>query len=184
MTGRNPIRLNVPNHGHYLRPHETTIAEALKTNGYLTAHFGKWHIGMTFFDKEGAAINKNGLEAVRRVDYSRPVPDGPIHRGFHHFFGTVSCPTTDWLYAYMEGDRIPVPPTDVIDKTNLPKHPYANDNRSGLIAPNFDVEEVDLVFLENQGYMCVLLVFFYFSIFFLLFPLSQKFLFLHLNYQY
>ena len=45
MTGRNPIRLNVPNHGHYLRPHETTIAEALKTDGYLTAHFGKWHIG-------------------------------------------------------------------------------------------------------------------------------------------
>ncbi len=45
MTGRNPVRVNVPNHGHYLRPHETTIAEALKTKGYLTAHFGKWHIG-------------------------------------------------------------------------------------------------------------------------------------------
>ncbi|MDA9830330.1 sulfatase-like hydrolase/transferase [Akkermansiaceae bacterium] len=45
MTGRNPVRVNVPNHGHYLRPHETTIAEALKSSGYLTAHFGKWHIG-------------------------------------------------------------------------------------------------------------------------------------------
>ena len=45
MTGRNPVRVNVPNHGHYLRPHEITIAEALKSNGYLTAHFGKWHIG-------------------------------------------------------------------------------------------------------------------------------------------
>lgn len=45
MTGRNPVRVNVPNHGHYLRPHETTIAEALKSKGYLTAHFGKWHIG-------------------------------------------------------------------------------------------------------------------------------------------
>ena len=45
MTGRNPVRVNVPNHGHYLRPHETTIAEALKTAGYVTGHFGKWHIG-------------------------------------------------------------------------------------------------------------------------------------------
>lgn len=45
LTGRHPIRTNVPNHGHYLRPHEITIAEALKKNGYLTAHFGKWHIG-------------------------------------------------------------------------------------------------------------------------------------------
>ena len=45
MTGRHPIRVNVPNHGHYLRPHETTVAEALKLAGYVTGHFGKWHIG-------------------------------------------------------------------------------------------------------------------------------------------
>lgn len=45
MTGRHPFRGNVPNHGHYLRPEETTIAEALKAAGYVTGHFGKWHIG-------------------------------------------------------------------------------------------------------------------------------------------
>lgn len=45
MTGRHPFRVNVPNHGHYMRPNETTIAEALKTCGYVTGHFGKWHIG-------------------------------------------------------------------------------------------------------------------------------------------
>lgn len=45
MTGRHPFRTNVPNHGHYMRPHEKTIAEALKASGYVTGHFGKWHIG-------------------------------------------------------------------------------------------------------------------------------------------
>ena len=45
MTGRHPFRTNVPNHGHYMRPHECTIAEALKSAGYVTGHFGKWHIG-------------------------------------------------------------------------------------------------------------------------------------------
>ncbi len=45
LTGRHPFRVNVPNHGHYLRPHETTIAEVLKSAGYVTGHFGKWHIG-------------------------------------------------------------------------------------------------------------------------------------------
>lgn len=45
MTGRHPIRGNVPNHGHYLRPHERTVAEALKDAGYVTGQFGKWHIG-------------------------------------------------------------------------------------------------------------------------------------------
>ena len=45
LTGRHPFRVNVPNHGHYLRPQESTIAEKLKEAGYVTGHFGKWHIG-------------------------------------------------------------------------------------------------------------------------------------------
>ncbi|NWK57157.1 sulfatase-like hydrolase/transferase [Verrucomicrobiaceae bacterium N1E253] len=45
MTGRTPMRTNVLNHGHYLRPHEMTIAEVLQSRGYVTGHFGKWHIG-------------------------------------------------------------------------------------------------------------------------------------------
>ena len=45
MTGRHPFRTNVPNHGHYMRPDERTIAEQLGKSGYVTGHFGKWHIG-------------------------------------------------------------------------------------------------------------------------------------------
>ena len=45
MTGRTPIRTNVVNHGHYMRPNEITIAEALKTADYITGFFGKSHIG-------------------------------------------------------------------------------------------------------------------------------------------
>ncbi len=127
-----------------------TLPQLLRDKGYATAMFGKWHVGMTFFDKSGAPINKNGLEAVKRIDYSRAVPDSPIHRGFDRFFGTVSCPTTDWLYAYVDGDRIPAPPTELLDRSPLPKHPYSRDNRRGMIAPGFDLERVDLVFLEKS----------------------------------
>ena len=45
MTGRHPNRMGVFKWGHPIRPQETTIAEALKTAGYTTAHFGKWHLG-------------------------------------------------------------------------------------------------------------------------------------------
>ena len=127
-----------------------TLPGMLKAKGYETACFGKWHVGMTFFDADGNAINKNGLDAVKRVDYTRPIPDGPVNRGFDHFFGTACCPTTDWLYAWIDGNRLPVPPTQIVDRTPLPKHPYSRDNRPGLIAPDFDLEEVDLVFLEKS----------------------------------
>ena len=127
-----------------------TLPALLRDKGYVTAMFGKWHVGMTFFDKAGKPINQNGLPAVKRIDYSRAIPDAPIHRGFDYFFGTVCCPTTDWLYAFVDGDRIPVPPTHIVDRTPLPKHPYSNDNRPGMIAPGFDLEEVDMVFLERS----------------------------------
>lgn len=45
LTGRHPNRVNVLNHGRSMRPQDTTIAEALKTVGYATSHFGKWHVG-------------------------------------------------------------------------------------------------------------------------------------------
>ncbi len=45
LTGRTAMRTNVLNHGHYMRPHEKALAEVLKDNGYVTGHFGKWHIG-------------------------------------------------------------------------------------------------------------------------------------------
>ena len=133
-----------------IKKQRLTLGGMLQSKGYATALFGKWHIGMTFLDSRGDRVTKGGVAGVKQVDFDRPIPDAPIHRGFNHFYGTVCCPTTDWLYAYIDGDRIPVPPTGIIDKSGLPKHPYSRDNRSGMIAPNFDIEEVDLVFLEKS----------------------------------
>ncbi len=48
ITGRHPNRMGVFKWGHPIRPQETTIAEALKTAGYVTGHFGKWHLGSVY----------------------------------------------------------------------------------------------------------------------------------------
>ncbi len=45
LTGRHPIRGKVPSYGNYLRPQEQTLAETLKSAGYVTGIFGKLHIG-------------------------------------------------------------------------------------------------------------------------------------------
>ena len=127
-----------------------TLPQMLRDQGYATACIGKWHIGMSFFDQAGNRITDQGLEGVKQIDYTRRIPDGPIDRGFDEFFGTVCCPTTDWLYAYIDGDRIPVQPTKVIDRKLLPKHAYSRDCRPGMVADDFNHEEVDLVFLKKS----------------------------------
>lgn len=127
-----------------------TLPQMLKDKGYATAMFGKWHVGMSFFDKDGNRIEKQGLQAVKEIDFSREVGGSPVNYGFDQFYGTACCPTTDWLYAYIDGKRIPVPPVKQVDKSTLPKHPYANDCRGGMVAPNFNLEEVDLVFLKKS----------------------------------
>jgi arylsulfatase A-like enzyme len=133
-----------------IAPGRLTLPAMLRAKGYTTGCVGKWHIGLTFFDKEGQPIRGNGSEAVRRVDFSRRIEGGPLDHGFDRFFGTACCPTTDWLYAFIDGDRVPVPPTGKIDKKLLPKHPCANDCREGLIASDFPMEEIDLIFLQKS----------------------------------
>ncbi|MCL4784156.1 MAG: sulfatase-like hydrolase/transferase [Bryobacterales bacterium] len=45
LTGRHPNRFGCFSWGYPLRPREVTIAEALRSAGYATGHFGKWHLG-------------------------------------------------------------------------------------------------------------------------------------------
>ncbi|MBC8351048.1 MAG: sulfatase-like hydrolase/transferase [Planctomycetes bacterium] len=61
MTGRHPNRMGVFKWGYPMRPQETTIAEALKTVGYTTAHFGKWHLGSVRNDSP-ANPGRNGFD--------------------------------------------------------------------------------------------------------------------------
>lgn len=156
LTGKMAFRINyrsvfVGTGGPCLiRTDQLTLPQLLRVKGYTTALVGKWHVGLTFLDKNGERITESGVEGVKRIDFTRPIPDGPIHRGFDHFFGTACCPTTDFLYAYIDGDRIPTPPTRLLDKSKLPKHPYSNDNRLGMQAPDFDLEQVDRVFLKKS----------------------------------
>lgn len=137
--------------GPLIRKGQPTIAAMLKRQGYRTACIGKWHVGMTFFNKEGKPVKHRGggLKKVREVDFSRSIRNGPTDLGFDYFFGTVCCPTTDWLYAYIRNDRVVQAPTELVKpKTaNWLKYGYF---RTGLKSPDFEFRKVDLVFLEES----------------------------------
>lgn len=62
MTGRHPNRFGCFSWGYPLRPQEATVAEVLKASGYITGHFGKWHLGSV---QKGSPVNpgSKGFEA-------------------------------------------------------------------------------------------------------------------------
>ena len=73
ITGRHPYRYGIfhANVGH-MRKEEITLAEALKTQGYTTGHFGKWHLGtLTKTEKDS---NRGGPKNVGH--YSPPWDNG------------------------------------------------------------------------------------------------------------
>ncbi|MDZ4818555.1 MAG: sulfatase-like hydrolase/transferase [Planctomycetota bacterium] len=73
MTGRSPDRAAVYTHGNALRRQEKTIAQALSTAGYTTAHFGKWHL--------------NGFKGAG-VPILKDDPYSPGAFGFQHWTST------------------------------------------------------------------------------------------------
>ncbi|MEM6345100.1 MAG: sulfatase-like hydrolase/transferase [Bacteroidota bacterium] len=101
ITGRNPLRMNIPtaNSGHML-PAEITIAELLQAQNYATGHFGKWHLG-TFSTTELDA-NRGG-RAELEEHYSIPTA-----HGYDLFFCTESkVPTYDPMIlpdSFREGE--------------------------------------------------------------------------------
>ena len=89
ITGRNPLRMNIPyaNSGHMKRE-EITIPEILKKQGYTTGHFGKWHLGT--LTKNELDANRGGKEQFIS-DYTLP-----SEHGYDYFFCTESkVPTFD-----------------------------------------------------------------------------------------
>ena len=88
LTGRHPFRYGIyfANKGH-MKVEELTLAELLKSKGYTTGHFGKWHLGTLTTEIKDANRGKPG----NTKDYSPPWMNG-----FDVCFSTESkVPTYD-----------------------------------------------------------------------------------------
>lgn len=151
-TGRRTTAFEGPGGPSYLAPGQLTLAQMLQESGYRTGIFGKWHLGLTWFDGNGQRLG-GGFENSLLIDYekSTPLVDGPNQRGFHESFITPNCPTTDPLYIYIENGMVPVPASERHRRARLPNPggKWRWDNDEGWMAPGFQFVDADMLFYEK-----------------------------------
>ncbi|GAA0881184.1 arylsulfatase [Algoriphagus jejuensis] len=136
----------------YLKPGQLTIADMLRNKGYRTGVFGKWHVGLSWFDKDNKRL-EGGFDNSLLIDYEKSTPliDGPNQRGFDESFITPNCPTTDPLYIYIENGMVPIPASQRHKQENLPNPggKWRWDNDEGWMAPGYNFIEADLLFYNK-----------------------------------
>lgn len=93
----------------FMAESDFTIGKMFRRHGYKTAMVGKWHIGMTFYDKQGKPYSQksgNSSKVLENgyVDFSHEVQDTPAHRGFDYWFGTPASLDMP-PYAWLESDK-------------------------------------------------------------------------------
>ena len=151
-TGRGSRAFEGPGGPSYLKPGELTIAEMVRRRGYRTGVFGKWHVGLTWLDRNGRQLG-GGFKNSLLIDYdkSTPLVDGPNQRGFDESFITPNCPTTDPLYVYIVNGMVPSPACQRHQRDKLPNPggKWRWDNDEGWMSPDYRFVDADLLFYDK-----------------------------------
>lgn len=151
-TGRRPRAFEGPGGPSFIKPGELTIAQMLQQKGYRTGVFGKWHVGLTWRDKDGKRLG-GGFKNSLLIDYKKSTPliDGPNALGFNESFITPNCPTTDPLYLYIENGMVPVEASQRHNRNNLPNPggKWRWDNDEGWMSPGYRFVDADLLFYDK-----------------------------------
>jgi len=134
-------------YGGYNRPlikkGRMTIASLLKKHGYATACIGKWHLGMNWGLKPGRTKTEEGDFKQFDIDFSKPITEGPLQRGFDYFFGTSGCTTDDPPMCFIENDHtVGIPSVLAAIDT-------ANEGRELLMVPGWKHEDADIEYAKK-----------------------------------
>ncbi len=125
-----------------------TAPAFLKQHGYYTACIGKWHLGMDMPLKGGGFAQ--GYPDEWKVDYTKPIANGPNAVGFDFYFG-ISASLDMPPYVFIENDRFAAVPS--VDKTWIRKGPAAKDFEAIDVLPILTKKAVELIAAQGSKAM-------------------------------
>jgi arylsulfatase A-like enzyme len=126
-----------------IAPERMTVASLLKQNGYETACFGKWHLGMTM-------PTTNGILPVGRkpkelnIVWDDEIKNSPVTNGFDYFYG-ISASLDMAPYIFIENNHF-VGEIEADDKTITEK----NFDRMEVL-PEIGRKAVDFIGKQEAG---------------------------------
>ncbi len=134
LTGRYAFRSRVPVNvldsydPPLIEEGRLTVPALLKRHGYHTACIGKWHLGWDWpFKDKGRKSDP---------DFTQPIANGPITRGFDEYFGT-HVPNQP-PFAFIKNDRLTAQPTAEFPGKNAEIFVHKN----GPMVPGWKFENI------------------------------------------
>ena len=120
-----------------------TVADRLREEGYDTACFGKWHLGLDWARRPDEAPFTDHIEPGKdgwKVDFQQTFSGGPLSVGFNQYFG-ISASLDMVPYTFLVNDRVQVVPT--VDKSfPMMLGKESKQTRRGPAAQEFDATDV------------------------------------------
>ncbi|MBM3724241.1 MAG: arylsulfatase [Acidobacteria bacterium] len=148
LTGRYPWRTELkrqvlwPWDKPLIEKDRLTLPGMLKSVGYSTAAFGKWHLGWEWTTTDGSRVNDRvrigdpqreiRYEHARKIIFTEPARQGPTSYGFDYHFG-VDLPNFP-PYTFFENGRLLEQPTE--------QKPDTMFGWPGAMAPGWRLEGV------------------------------------------
>ncbi len=127
-----------------IEPGRLTVPAMLQQQGYATACMGKWHLGMDWPLKRGGIART--YDDGWKVDYEKPIRNGPNSIGFDEFFG-ISASLDMPPFVFIENDKVTKAPTT--EKKWVRKGPAAADFEAIDVLPTLTHKAVE--YLEKRG---------------------------------
>jgi len=150
-----------------IEPDRTTLATLLKSEGYSTGFFGKWHLGLGWTRMNGFTPTWQDAQKLfngsqqdpdpktgMNVDFTKPVSGGPVDHGYDEAYFTAGCSMMQGPFVFIDKNKtVGIPDHQVSEYYDMTKGEEGSP-RKGWIVLGHKLEEVDLAFTKKSiGFM-------------------------------